>query len=146
MDTPLYTQSAALAEANAVGKTICNSGATPPLVGKVRLFNALLTPSLLTTAAELEAAELSFSGYPAGGYSLTGFNPAILAAGGGAVIYAPTIPVSYSEGAPVACGGYWVQDSTGAVREVYIYSPARNLAMVGDGWPIVVSLGYGKNA
>ena len=146
MDTPLYTQAAALAEANAVGKTIADPSATPPIVGKARLFSSALVPTVITTSAELVAAEVAFTGYPAGGYPLTGFNPAILATGGGAVIYAQSIPVAYDSGAPVAVGGYWVEDATGNVRLVYNYSPARNLAAVGDGWPIVCSLGFGRNA
>lgn len=146
MDSPLYTQQAALSEANAVGATIADAGAVPPTVGKVRLFASTLVPTVVTTKADLVAAEVSFTGYPAGGYDLTGFNPAILATGGGAVIYAPTIPVTYTAGAPAAVGGYWVEDAVGDVREVYIYNPARNLASLGDGWPIVVSLGYGRNA
>ena len=146
MDTPLYTQAAALAEANAVGKTIADAGATPAIVGKVRLFNSTLVPTVLTTKAELVAAEAAFTGYPAGGYTLGEFNPAILATGGGAVVYAPTIPVQYTAGDPASIGGYWVEGESGLVRLVYIYSPARQLAVDGDGWPIVVSLGYGRNA
>lgn len=146
MDSPLYTQSAALAEANAVGKTIADAGATPPTEGAVRLFNSSLVPTVITTKAELVAAEVAFTGYPSGGYPITEFNPAILATGGGAVIYTQTIPVAFTSGSPVAVGGYWVEDAVGDVRLVYIYSPARNLAAVGDGWPIVVSLGFGRNA
>ena len=146
MDSPLYTQAAALAEANAVGKTIADAGATPAIVGKVRLFNSTLVPTVLTTKAELVAAEAAFTGYPAGGYTLGEFNPAILATGGGAVVYAPTIPVQYTAGDPASIGGYWVEGESGLVRLVYNYSPARQLAVDGDGWPIVVSLGYGRNA
>lgn len=146
MDAPLYTQEAALAEANAVGKTIADPDAVPPTVAKVRLFLSTLVPSVVTTKAELVAAEMSFTGYPAGGYDLEGFNPAILATGGGAVIYADTIAVSYTSGTGETCGGYWLEDAVGDVREVYTYSPARNIANPGDGFPIVVSLGYGRNA
>ena len=146
MDTPLYTQAAALAEANAVALTICSPDATPPIVGKVRLFNATLVPTVLTTKDELIAAEAAFTGYPAGGYTLGEFNPAILATGGGAVVYAPTIPVQYTAGDPSSIGGYWVEGESGLVRLVYSYAPARQLAVAGDGWPIVVSLGYGRNA
>lgn len=146
MDAPLYTQAAALAEANATGKTIADAGAVPPTEGAVRLFASTLVPTVVTTKAELVAAEVAFTGYPAGGYVLTGFNPAILAAGGGAVIYSQTIPVAYTSGDAVSVGGYWVEDAVGDVRLVYTYSPARNLANPGDGWPIVISLGFGRNA
>lgn len=146
MDSPLYTQQAALNEANAVGKSIANPSASPAEVGKVRLFQSTLAPTVITTKTELVAAEAAFTGYPSGGYSVTSFNPAILATGGGAVIYAPTIPVAYTSGSAASIGGYWLEDAAGNVREVYIYGPARQLANPGDGWPIVVSLGYGRNA
>jgi hypothetical protein len=146
MDSPLYTQAAALAEANAVRLTLADPDATPALVSVVRLFTSALVPSVVTTKIELEAAEAAFTGYPAGGYQITSFFPAILATGGGAVIYSPTIAGAYTTGAAAAIGGYWLEDDAGNVREVYIYSPARNLANPGDGWPIVVSLGYGRNA
>jgi len=146
VDSPLYTQSAALAEANAVGKTIADASASPPTEGAVRLYSSALVPTVITTQAELVAAEVAFTGYPSGGYPLSGFNPAILATGGGAVIYAQTIPVAYVSGAPVAVGGYWIEDALGDVRLVYVYSPARNLASSGDGWPVVASLGFGRNA
>lgn len=146
MDAPLYTQASALAEANAVALSLANPLAEPATVAKVRLFTDAIVPTVITTKAELEAAEIAFTGYPVGGYEIEEFNSAILASGGGAVIYSPTIPVAYASGAAAVCGGYWLEDSAGDVREVFIYSPTRNLAGVGDGWPIVITLGYGRNA
>ncbi len=53
--------------------------------------------------------------------------------------------MAYASGDAVTIGGYWVEDSDGLVREVFIYDPVRNLGVVGNGWPIVVQLGYGSN-
>lgn len=144
-DTPLFTNAAALAGANALGKTIADSGATPALIGKVRLFDGTLVPDTGTTKTELEAAETTLIGYPAGGYDLTDFAGAVFAPLGGAIITANLINVAYASGASVVVGGYWVEDDAGLVREVFTYDPQRTLGVVGNGWPIVVQLGYGSN-
>lgn len=145
-DRPLYTNEAALTEANEVALTICNPDADPsPTIAKVRLFNSGLIPTVNTVKADLVAAEVAFTGYPSGGYPVEDFNPAVFAPGGGAVIYSPSIAVNYTSGSAVNVGGYWIEDGAGKVREAYIYDPARTLAVVGNGWPIVVQLGYGRN-
>jgi len=145
-DRPLYTNAAALAEANAVALTICNPDADPdPTVAKIRLFDDSIIPTVNTVKAELVAAEIAFTGYPVGGYEVEDFNPAVFAPGGGAVIYTPAVSVAFTSGSPATCGGYWIEDGEGNVREVFIYDPPRVLAVVGNGWPIVVQLGYGRN-
>lgn len=148
-DRPLFTNAAALAGADAVGKTIADSGATPALVGHVRLFKSDLVPDAGTTRAQLVAAEVTFTGYPAGGYDIEDFFPSTFAAGGGAVITAPIVNVFYASGDGEMVGGWWLEDDTAPtplVREVFIYDPVRALQVVGDGWPIAVQLGYGANA
>lgn len=146
-DRPLFTQEAALAGADAVGNSIADSGAGPPaLVGKVRLFDDSFVPDSGTTLAELEAAETTLIGYPVGGYDITDFAAPTFAPLGGAIVTSNLINVAYASGAAVVIGGYWVEDDAGLVREVFIYDPPRALAMVGDGWPIAVQLGYGANA
>jgi hypothetical protein len=145
-DSPLFTGDAALAGANAVGLSIANADADPdPLVGAVRLFNGELVPDSGTAKAALVAAETTLIGYPVGGYDLTGFASAVFGPLGGAVITSNLINVAYASGDAVVIGGYWVEDSTGLVREVFIYDPPRTLGVVGNGWPIVVQLGYGAN-
>ena len=149
MDRPLFTNAAALKGADVIGKSIADSGATPAVVGKVRLFDQTLIPDQGTTRAELVAAETTLTGYPAGGYSLTDFTDPLFAPLGGAVVTSNLINVAYASGAAVQIGGYWVEDSstpTPQVREVFVYDPPRTLAQVGDGWPLVVQLGYGANA
>lgn len=144
-DTPLFTNEAALNGANALGKTIANSAAVPALVGMIRLFNGTIVPDTGTTKAELVAAETTLIGYPVGGYELTDFAGAVFAPLGGAIITANLVNVAYASGAAVVIGGYWVEDDAGKVREVFTYDPQRTLGALGNGWPIVVQLGYGAN-
>jgi hypothetical protein len=146
-DRPLFTNEAALAGALAVGLSIANAGSTPALVAKLRLFDNSFVPDVGTTRAELEAAETLLVGYPAGGYDITAFSgPMFL--GGGAVMTSNLVNVLYASGVAVTIGGYWVEDDatpTPKVREVFIFDPVRSLANVGDGFPVVVQLGYGAN-
>lgn len=145
-DRVLYTDEAALAEANAVRLDLANAATSPPTVSHVRLFDQTLVPVPTTTGTELQAAETTLVGYPSGGYEIAAFAAPIFAPGGGAVIQSPIINVAYASGAAVQIGGYWVEDDAGNVREVFIYDPVRSLAQVGDGFPIVVQFGYGRNA
>ena len=144
-DTPLFTNDAALA-ANAIGLSIANPDADPdPLLGKVRLFDGSLVPDSGTSKATLVAAETTLTGYPVGGYDLTAFAGAVFAPLGGAIVTSNLVNVAYASGPAVSIGGYWVEDSAGHVREVFIYDPVRSLGVLGNGWPIVVQLGYGAN-
>lgn len=147
-DRVLFTDASALAGAAVIGASIADSAASPPTVGKLRLFDGSLVPDTGTTRAELEAAETTLTGYPVGGYSITDFADPTFAPLGGAVITSNLITVAYASGAAVVIGGYWMEDHatpTPNVREVFIYDPPRTLAQVGDGWPIAVQMGYGSN-
>lgn len=146
-DRPLFTNEAALSGADVIGLSIADPDAGPPAtVGKLRLFDGTLIPDAGTTKAELVAAETTLTGYPVGGYTLTVFNGPTFTPLGGALVTSNLISVEYASGDAVVIGGYWVEDPNGDVREVFIYDPQRSLAVVGDGWPIVVQLGYGANA
>lgn len=146
-DRPLFTNEAALAGAQVIGKSIADEDATPtPTEGKLRLFDNSFIPDAGTTLAELEAAETTLTGYPAGGYDLTAFSDPTFTPLGGALVTSNLVNVAYTTGAAVVIGGYWVEDPGGNVREVFVYDPPRTLGIVGDGWPIVVQLGYGANA
>lgn len=144
-DTPLFTQQAALAGANAIAKSIANSASTPALVGAIRLFNGTLVPDAGTSKDTLVAAETTLIGYPVGGYELTDFASAVFGPLGNAVVTSNLVNVRYASGPSVVVGGYWVEDDAGLVREVFTYDPQRTLGQIGDGWPIVVQLGYGAN-
>lgn len=143
-DRPLYTNEAAIAEAAVIAANLYDTG--PPLVqGAVRLFTDAIVPTVDTVKADLVAAETTLVGYPVGGYLLTAMGPPIFAPGGGVVIQSQLISVVYASGAAQAIGGYWLEDAAGDVRQVFIYDPPRTLANVGDGFPIVVQAGYGRN-
>lgn len=145
-DRPLFTLEAAIAGADAVAKSIYNTAVLTAAPGAVRLFDNSFVPDTGTTRAELIAAETTLIGYPVGGYDLTTFAAPLKAPLGGAVSTSNLIEVAYASGPSVTIGGYWVEDSTAVtprVREVFIYDPPRTLAEVGDGFPIVVQLGYG---
>lgn len=137
-DTVIYTNEAALAEAEVIRADLALS--------KIRLFDNSFVPDVNTTKAELVAAETTLVGYPAGGYAVAAYNAALFAPGGGAVIQSETEQVVYASGAAVSIGGYWVEDAAGDVREVFIYDPVRTLAAVGDGFPIIAQFGYGRNS
>jgi hypothetical protein len=145
-DRPLFTTEAALKGADVIGKSIADSGATPAVTGKLRLFDNTLVPDVGTTRADLSAAETALVGYPVGGYTLTDYTDPQRAPLGGALVSSNLINVSYASGPAVAIGGYWIEDDstpTPKVREVFIYDPPRPLASVGDGWLIVNQLAYG---
>lgn len=148
-DRPLFTNASALAGAAVIGASIADPSLSPPTVGKLRLFDDSFVPDQGTTRAELVAAETTLTGYPSGGYSLTGFSDPVFTPLGGAVVTSNLLSVAYASGAAVVIGGYWVEDAatpTPNVREVFIYDPPRSLGSIGDGWPVVVQLGYGANA
>lgn len=144
-DSPLFTNESALNGANKLAKTIADSTATPALVGSIRLFDGSLVPDVGTNKATLVAAETTLTGYPVGGYNITDFAAAVFAPLGGAVVTSNLVNVAYASGPSVVIGGYWVEDDAGLVREVFTYDPQRSLGAVGNGWPIVVQLGYGAN-
>lgn len=147
-DRPLFTNEAALAGAKVVGLSIADPDGDPdPIVGKIRMFDETLIPDAGTTREDLEDKETVLVGYPVGGYDLTAFSGPNFTPLGGALVTSNLVNVAYASGASVSIGGYWVEDATDPtprVREVFIYDPPRSLTQVGDGWPIVVQLGYGR--
>jgi hypothetical protein len=147
-DRVVYTREAARAGISVIGLSIANKGGTPVVAGKVRLFDETLLLTEDTVHADLTAAETKLVGYPAGGYPLPNFSTPANAPLGGAVITSDLINVAWASGLAVKIGGYWVEDEatpTPAVRYAVVYDPIRSLGQVGDGWPIVVQMGYGAN-
>lgn len=137
MDRSLYTNEAAVNEATVIQTNLALS--------KIRLFDGTLVPDVNTTLADLEAAETTLVGYPAGGYPVATFSPPIFISGGGVIIYSVTVNVVYASGPAQVIGGYWLEDAAGDVRVVVIFDPTRSLSVVGDGFPIICQLGYGRN-
>lgn len=148
-DRVVYTKEAARAGASVIALSIADSGAGPPaIVGKIRLFDETIVLDEDTTRAALILAETTLTGYPVGGYDIDDFSAPTLAPLGGAVITSNLVNVAYASGPAVLVGGYWVEDAaapTPNVRYAVKYDPPRSLAVVGNGWPIVVQMGYGAN-
>jgi hypothetical protein len=145
-DRPLFTKEAAIAGQAAVSRSIINTFVATPADAHIRLFDDSFVPDVDTTRAQLEDAETTLTGYPAGGYTLDAFAAPVKAPLGGVVATSNLVNVEYASGPGVIIGGYWVEDATAVtpkVREVFIYDPPRTLSTIGDGWPIVVQLGYG---
>lgn len=141
----IYTNEAALNGVEAIALTLADSGAVPPEVGKLRLFDETLVPTTETTKAQLVAAETTLTGYPVGGYPVDDMEAALFAPAGGAIVTTPLVTVVYASGPAVQIGGYWYEDHAGKVRQVFVFDPVESLAAVGDGFPIVAQFGYGNN-
>lgn len=141
--TETLTTEAAFTVLKAITDTIALSTAVPPKVGKIRLFNETLSPDPGLVKADFVAAETALVGYPAGGYSITDFIGPLFGPTGGAYSYVNAINVLYASGAAQVIGGYWVEDAAGDVVDAYFFTPAINLAAVGDGFPIIYSIAYG---
>lgn len=145
-DRSLYTQEAAVKEANVIALSIADSGALPtPLEGAIRLFDSTLTPDSTTTKVQLVAAETTMSGYPVGGYPVEDMVPAQNVSGGGVVITTPTVPINYTAPTGGALGGGWLEDHEGDVRQVYIFDPPRVVMSAADGFLLIRQQGYGRN-
>ncbi len=140
-DVQLYTGQAAMTKAELIIASLAG--------GKLRLFASSLTLTAFTTRAELLAAECDFDGYPAGGYALAVWSGPTAPAGGGALITSPlTNPAYGPAGSPPKtnqCGGWWVEDEDTNVRVSGTYSPARAMAVVGDGWSVVIQIVEARN-
>lgn len=140
-DGQLFTQQAATRKANVVKTSLA--------AGKLRLVKDAITFNVYTTKEALEAAECDFDGYPVGGYDLATWSGPVNDPQGGAVLTSPLVPVAYGPAADPPVGnavfGWWVEDSTGAVRMVGYYNPARPMQAVGDGFAWVDQMVEARN-
>lgn len=134
----IYTNEASLAGAGDLQTALAAS--------LIRLFDETLSVTVNTVKADLVGAETTLVGYPVGGYPVATMHDPIFGAAGGAIIISPLVQPEYASGAAVQIGGYWVEDAGGAVRQVVKFTPAKNLAVVGDGFPVVAQFGYGGPA
>lgn len=112
-------------------------------LSKLRLFKEGFTPQVTTTRAQLLAEECDYTGYVAGGETITAFLAAILNPLGGASIDWPT--EQFAAVAPFTIGnvvgGWWVEDAAGAV--VYAtgtFTPPIPLGAAGQGIPLAGTL------
>lgn len=141
-DYGFYTREAAITKATEIKTALA--------VSKVRYFKAPFVPSAFTTKAQLVEQECDFDGYVAAGYAVAAWNGPQNDPAGGAVISTPALNPTYGPAGdpPVTndVGGYWVEDTSGDVRYVFVYNPSRPMAVVGDGWTTVAALIEGRNA
>lgn len=138
----LYTREAAATKAGAIKTALALS--------LMRFFKSSLIPNQFTTRVQLLAAECDFDGYTEGGYALTAWTGPANDPQGGQIISSPAVnPIYGPAGDPVVTndvGGYWIEDATDHVRYLVVYSPARPMQVVGDGWTEVAQIVEGRNA
>ena len=147
-DYPLVTIQGAVQQATTIGLSIADPDATPtPTTAKLRLFKTSLgVPSVDTPITEFEANEADYTGYPAGGFVITTMAPPMGMTGGGVIIMSNEVFATYTSGDANEIGGYWLEDSAGNMITSFVYDPARTLANVPDGWPVIATLGFGRNS
>lgn len=113
-------------------------------LSKVRLFNQAFVPTVSTTKTELEAAEADYTGYTAGGETITAWLPAVFAPSGGAMISSPTVQFDVS--GPVVdtdiVGGFWLEDASGDVRAIGQFAAPIPMETLGQGFPLNLSLAF----
>jgi hypothetical protein len=140
-DTMFYTQEAANKKCVVLIANLALS--------KLRLVKGSFLINTFTTKAQLVANEADFDGYTPGGYTLTAWTGPLIAGGGGAVMSSPLVVTSYNTPSdpPVTNSicGWWAEDAAGVVRVCGNFAPARPMAQVGDGWPMLIQIIEGFN-
>lgn len=141
-DNQLYTNEAAIKKASVIKTNLALS--------KLRLVKSGITIIASTTKAAMVAQEADFSGYTAGGYTLTAWTGPLSAQGGGANILTPLVNISFvtpEDDPPVVntIGGWWVEDAAGIVRLAGNFDPARPMQSDTDGIAFVVQVTEAKN-
>lgn len=140
-NTQLYTKEAAMAKATLIIDSLALS--------KLRFVVAPFAPSQFTTKAELVAAEANFSGYTAGGYTLTAWTGPSNKVTGGAGLLSPLVNPTF-DGADITpvtnvLSGFWVEDAGGDVRLVGTFDPTITMAAAGDTFPWIREIVEGLN-
>jgi hypothetical protein len=112
---------------------------------KLHLFVSGYVPNPNETLADLTAVEATFSGYPAGGYTISTFVGPNYALLGGSQINSQQIEVAFTapgSGVPVTniIAGWFLVDSEGNLIADGLFDNVVPLTITGDGFPITVSL------
>lgn len=120
---------------------------------KLRLFkNTGYMPNVSSTLAEMTAIEADFSGYPAGGATLTAWLAPLLNPLGGASIESGLVqfqvvpPTPPDPIVPNVIGGWFVVDSTGALITAGNFPNGVSMVADGMGIPMNVQLVFGSVA
>lgn len=112
---------------------------------KLRLFKAGFDDlDANTTLAELDAEQCDFSGYTAGGATITAFNE-VMIVGSGAQLVSPLTQFNFvtpEEDPPVTntVGGWYLVTSAGVLIEAAAFSDGIPMATDNDSIPLAVAL------
>jgi hypothetical protein len=112
-------------------------------LSKLRLFKSTITNvGSGTTRAQLLAAECDFTGYPAGGKSITAFLDPLLAPLGGSSIDWPTQQFAAADPYTVGdvVGGWWIETATGDLIACGTFTEPIPIGEAGQGFPLSGSL------
>lgn len=116
-------------------------------LSKVRLFKDTFgIPNVNTTLALLDAHQADFSGYTAGGNTITAFgDPYADPDGSGVLLVAPTTQFNFLDpdpdpAVPNDIGGFYVVDAAGALRYAVAFEEAVTLGDNEQSLPIVVGV------
>lgn len=139
----LYTRQAATSKAGVIKTSLALS--------KLRFCQGDISISQNTTKAELVAAEADFSGYTAGGYTLTAWVGPVNNPAGGAIITSPAVNPAVTDPDPDPIVGntlsaWWVESAAGDVKLVGVLNPAVPMNQVGDGFLFVTQIVEAYNA
>jgi hypothetical protein len=136
----VYTLEAAIKKANIMKAALAAS--------KLRAYQATFTPSPNSLLADFVAAECDYSGYTAGGETITAFGAPYLDPSGGATIAAPSIQFQGAAATPFVTngiGGFWIETSTGALVTYWPLPAPINITSPDSGVPFVASFNEGAN-
>jgi len=111
-------------------------------LSKLRLFQDGFVPSVSTVSADLVAAEADYTGYTAGGETITAWLAPLLNPLGGASIDMPT--EQFAAVAPYTVGnvigGWWIEDAAGVVYAIGTFAEPIPVGAAGQGFPMAVTL------
>lgn len=112
-------------------------------LSKLRLFqDGEIEPSIATTRAELVTAEADYTGYTAGGETLTAWFAPLNNPLGGSSIDSPKVQFDTETPYTVSnnVGGFWVENATGDLIVIGVFDAPVPMSGAGAGFPLSVSL------
>ena len=136
----MYTLAAAIKKANILKTALAAS--------KLRAYKAPFVPSPTSVKADFVANECDYSGYTAGGETITAFGTPYLDPAGGATIAAPSIQFQGATASPFVSNGingFWIETSGGDLLTYWPLTSPVNITSPDDGVPFVASFNEGAN-
>lgn len=114
-------------------------------VSKLHLFQDALNPSPSNVLADYTANEADFTGYTAGGNTITAFLDPIYSPVGGAQLQSPTslFAVGASPTVTNNIKGWYLVNAAGDLEATGVYENAIPMAVAGQGIPVDVVLRFG---